>query len=80
MIFEEKIITNSSIRQKNLMRPAKVAYENPDTGVTINKKGAYYLITTRDVMPNWHMWVNTLVTSSRFISFEMQSRPQLVAR
>ena len=42
MTFEEKIITNSSIRQKNLMRPAKVAYENPDTGVTINKKGAYY--------------------------------------
>ena len=32
------------------MRPAKVAYENPDTGVTINKKGAYYLIKdTADV-------------------------------
>jgi len=32
------------------MRPAKVASENPDTGVTINKKGAYYLIKdTADV-------------------------------
>jgi len=26
------------------MRPAKIAFENPDTGVTINKKGAFYLI------------------------------------
>lgn len=26
------------------MRPAKIAFEKPDTGVTINKKGAYYLI------------------------------------
>tara|TARA_R100000951_G_scaffold95105_1_gene84073 strand:+ start:240 stop:758 length:519 start_codon:yes stop_codon:yes gene_type:complete len=50
MTFEEKIITNASIRQKKLMRPAKVASENPDTGVTINKKGAYYLIKdTADV-------------------------------
>jgi len=44
MTFEEKIIKNSPIRQKNLMRPAKIAFEKPDTGVTINKKGAYYLI------------------------------------
>ena len=44
MTFEEKIIKNSSIRQKNLVRPAKIAFEKPDTGVTINKKGAYYLI------------------------------------
>ena len=44
MTFEEKIIKNSKIRQKNLMRPAKIAFENPDTGVTINKKGAYFLI------------------------------------
>jgi hypothetical protein len=26
------------------MRPAKIAFEKPDTGVTINKKGAFYLI------------------------------------
>lgn len=44
MTFEEKIIKNSGIRQKNLMRPAKIAFEKPDTGVTINKKGAFYLI------------------------------------
>ena len=44
MTFEEKIIKNSKIRQKNLLRPAKIAFEKPDTGVTINKKGAYYLI------------------------------------
>ncbi len=44
MTFEEKIIKNSKIRQKNLMRPAKIAFDKPDTGVTINKKGAYYLI------------------------------------
>lgn len=44
MTFEEKIISNSSIRQSKLMRPAKIAFEKPDTGVTINKKGAYYLI------------------------------------
>ncbi len=44
MTFEEKIISNSEIRQKNLMRPAKIASDKPDTGVTIIKKGAYYLI------------------------------------
>ena len=44
MTFEEKIIKNSGIRQKNLIRPAKIAFEKPDTGVTINKKGAFYLI------------------------------------
>jgi hypothetical protein len=44
MTFEEKIIKNSDIRQKNLMRPAKIAFEKPDTGVTIIKKGAFYLI------------------------------------
>jgi len=44
MTFEEKLITNSDIRQKNLMRPAKVAFDKPDTGVKILKKGAYFLI------------------------------------
>ncbi len=44
MTFEEKILKNSSIRQKNLLRPAKIATEKPDTGVTILKKGAFYLI------------------------------------
>ena len=44
MTFEEKIISNSKIRQNKLLRPANIAFENPDTGVKILKKGAYYLI------------------------------------
>lgn len=44
MTFEEKIISNSKIRQSKLMRPAKLAFEKPDTGVKILKKGAFYLI------------------------------------
>ena len=44
MTFEEKIISNSTIRQSKLLRPAKIASEKPDTGVKILKKGAYYLI------------------------------------
>ena len=35
---------------------------------------------TLDVMPNWHMWVSVLVTSSRAMSFSMQLKPQLVAK
>jgi hypothetical protein len=44
MTFEEKIISNSAIRQSKLLRPAKIASEKPDTGVKILKKGAYFLI------------------------------------
>ena len=44
MTFEEKIISNSKIRQSKLLRPAKIASEKPDTGVKILKKGAYFLI------------------------------------
>lgn len=44
MTFEEKILNNSSIRQKNLLRPAMIASDKPDTGVTINKRGAFFLI------------------------------------
>lgn len=44
MSFEEKIIKSCKIRQKNLLRAAKIAQESPDTGVTILKKGAYFLI------------------------------------
>lgn len=50
MTFEEKIIKNCSIRQRKLMRPARIAHNKPDTGVTILKKGAYFLIKdTADV-------------------------------
>ena len=44
MTFEEKIINNCKIRQKKLMRPARIAQQKPDTGVTIVKKGAFFLI------------------------------------
>ena len=44
MTLEGKILKNCSIRQRNLIRPAKIACEKPDTGVTINKRGAYFLI------------------------------------
>ena len=44
MTLEEKVLKNCSIRQKNLLRPAKIACSKPDTGVTINKRGAYFLI------------------------------------
>ena len=44
MTFEEKIIKNCKVRQRNLMRPAKIAFDKPDTGVTIEKRGAYFLI------------------------------------
>ena len=44
MTFEEKIINNCTIRQRKLMRAAKIANQKRDTGVTILKKGAYFLI------------------------------------
>jgi len=43
-MFEEKIIKNCGVRQRNLMRPAKLASEKPDTGVKILKRGAYFVI------------------------------------
>lgn len=43
-MLEDKVIKNSSIRQKNLMRAAKIANDNPDTGVTIEKRGAFFVI------------------------------------
>lgn len=44
MTFEEKIIKNSKLRQRKLMRAARIAHDAPDTGVKILKKGAYFLI------------------------------------
>tara|TARA_R110002050_G_scaffold68910_3_gene149295 strand:+ start:5838 stop:6395 length:558 start_codon:yes stop_codon:yes gene_type:complete len=44
MTFEEKIIKNSKLRQRKLMRAVRIASEKPDTGVKILKKGAYFLI------------------------------------
>lgn len=44
MTLEEKVIVNSQIRQRTLGKAAKVASEKPDTGVTILKKSAFYVI------------------------------------
>tara|TARA_B110000495_G_scaffold64587_1_gene54942 strand:+ start:1373 stop:1924 length:552 start_codon:yes stop_codon:yes gene_type:complete len=42
--FEECILDAADIRQGNLLIPARVAAEKPDTGVKILKKSAYYVI------------------------------------
>lgn len=42
--FEETILEVADIRQGNLLIPAKVAADKPDTGVKILKKSAYYVI------------------------------------
>jgi len=42
--FEEAVLEEANIRQGNLLIPARVAAEKPDTGVKILKKSAYYVI------------------------------------
>ena len=42
--FEEAILDVADIRQGNLLIPAKLAADKPDTGVKILKKSAYYVI------------------------------------
>lgn len=42
--FEEIILEEASIRQGNLLVPARLAADKPDTGVKILKKSAYYVI------------------------------------
>lgn len=42
--FEQEILDATDIRQRNLLAPAKLAAEKPDTGVKILKKSAYYVI------------------------------------
>lgn len=44
MNFEERLIEASELKQRKLMRPAKIASERPDTGVTIQNKSAYFVI------------------------------------
>ena len=44
MSFEDVLIKSCDLKQRNLMRPAKVASDKPDTGVTINNKSAYFVI------------------------------------
>ena len=44
MKFEQVIMQVSSIKERNLLHPASVAMNKPDTGVEIKKKSAYYVI------------------------------------
>ena len=44
MTFEEKLIKAGTVRQKSLLIPSKKASSSPDTGVTILKKSAYFVI------------------------------------
>jgi hypothetical protein len=62
MTFEEKILKNCEIRQRNLLRAALVASKKPDTGVTINKRGAYFVI--KDCADITHQYLAHLGYSS----------------
>lgn len=42
--FEQKILAASQSKQAALLAPAKIAASKPDTGVTIVKKSAYFVI------------------------------------
>lgn len=42
--FETKILNASQSKQSALLAAAKIAASKPDTGVTINKKSAYFVI------------------------------------
>ena len=44
MTFEEKILKESKSKEAKLLRAAKKAAKEPDTGVKILKKSAYYVI------------------------------------
>ena len=44
MTFEEKILKESKSKEAKLLRAAKKAAKDPDTGVKILKKSAYYVI------------------------------------
>lgn len=44
MSFEDRLIDSCELKQRKLMRPAKIASERPDTGVTILNKSAYFVI------------------------------------
>lgn len=44
MNFEIKILGTSRIKERNLLKPANIAMNKPDTGVEIKNKSAYYVI------------------------------------
>ena len=58
MKFTDIIIENSSVKEAKLYAPAKKAYANPDTGITIQNKSAYHVIKdcaliTINYLPLW---------------------------
>jgi hypothetical protein len=58
MKFVNIIIENSSVKESKLYAPAKKAYANPDTGITIQNKSAYHVIKdcalmTINYLPLW---------------------------
>ena len=61
-MLEDKIIKNCTVRQRNLMRAAKLASDKPDTGVKILKKGAYFVI--RDCADITHKYLSLLAYGS----------------
>jgi len=44
MKFEMQIVGTSRIKERNLLKPANMAMNKPDTGVEIKNKSAYYVI------------------------------------
>lgn len=44
MNFENKILSLSKIKESKLLRPSEIAMRNPETGVKILKKSAYFVI------------------------------------
>lgn len=62
MSFENKIITNSKIKQRKLLRAATIASDKPDTGVEIKNKSAYFVI--RDCADVTQKYLSLLCYSS----------------
>ena len=44
MSFEGKIVQVSKIKESKLLNPAMIAAKNPDTGITVQNKSAYFVI------------------------------------
>ena len=44
MNFETKILGTSTIKERKLLKPAAIAAAEPNTGVTIHNKSAYFVI------------------------------------
>tara|TARA_Y100000310_G_C20582804_1_gene763848 strand:+ start:754 stop:1302 length:549 start_codon:yes stop_codon:yes gene_type:complete len=44
MNFETKILEASNIKERKLLKPASMAAKNPDTGITVHNKSAYFVI------------------------------------